>query len=60
MVSHVLGGLHGRADESHGADEVLVLELLADRVPSPFPALELGQAALDLGILEACHPRKPR
>ncbi len=52
MVAHLLGRPDDRLREVDRADEVVALELLADRVSGALPAFEVRQAAFDLRVVE--------
>ena len=55
MVPHLLGRLDQPVDELDRADEVGQLEGLDDRLALPLPALELGEAGVDLAVGEQLH-----
>ncbi len=55
MVAHLLRRFDDRFCEVHRADEVVALERLADGVARALPALEVGEAAFDVGVVKFCH-----
>src|SRR5919106_5961088 len=57
VMVHVLGIRSQPVDEVHGPLEVVELELPADRVAVPFPAVQPGQPVVDLLVAQTCHPR---
>src|SRR5207248_3913675 len=59
VVVHLLGDGRDPVHEVDGAREVVELELLAEGVPVPLPALHVGEPFADRVILEKCH-RVPR
>ena len=54
MVVHLLGGRRDPVHEVDGALEVVELELLAQSVPVPLPAVQVGEPVADLVIVKKC------